>query len=128
MDRIDLHLEVPAVPYKDLSGISEGASSPEILERVMGARKVQEERLIRTRIFTNARMTSRHIKQFCEIDSESGSLLERAMERFGLSARAHARILKIARTIADLDDSPEIRSPHVAEAIQYRTLDRKMVR
>ncbi|MBW1781355.1 MAG: YifB family Mg chelatase-like AAA ATPase [Deltaproteobacteria bacterium] len=128
LDRIDLHLDVPAVPYKDLSGVSEGAASAQILERVMGARKVQEERLVRTRIFTNARMTSRHIKQFCEIDSESSSLLEKAMDRFGLSARAHARILKIARTIADLEASTDIRSSHVAEAIQYRTLDRKILR
>jgi len=128
LDRIDLHLDVPAVPYKDLSGVSEGAASAQILERVMGARKIQEERLARTRIFTNARMTSRHIKQFCEIDSESSSLLEKAMDRFGLSARAHARILKIARTIADLEASTDIRSSHVAEAIQYRTLDRKILR
>ena len=128
LDRIDLHLEVPAVPYKDLSGVSEGASSAQIIQRVMRARRIQKERLSRTKIFTNARMTSRHIKQFCEIDSESSSLLERAMERFGLSARAHARILKIARTIADLETSTPIQAPHVAEAIQYRTLDRKMIR
>ena len=128
LDRIDLHMEVPAVPYKDLSGISEGASSAEILKRVMGARKIQEERFARTKIFTNARMNSRHIKKYCLIDSESGALLEKAMERFGLSARAHARILKIARTIADLEASPDIKPPHIAEAIQYRTLDRKMQR
>ena len=73
-------------------------------------------------------MNSRHIKKFCQIDSESGLLLERAMDRFGLSARAHARILKIARTIADLEGSSEMLAAHVGEAIQYRTLDRKMVR
>jgi magnesium chelatase family protein len=128
LDRIDLHLEVPAVPYKDLSGISEGAASEEILKRVMAARCIQEERLARTKIFTNARMTSRHIKQFCVLDAESSALMERAMERFGLSARAHARILKIARTIADLETSRAICPPHVAEAIQYRTLDRKILR
>ena len=71
-------------------------------------------------------MKSRHIKKFCGIDAESGSLLEKAMERFGLSARAHARILKIARTIADLEESADIQAAHVAEAIQYRTLDRKL--
>jgi len=98
------------------------------LKRVMGARKIQEERFARTKIFTNARMNSRHIKKYCLIDSESGALLEKAMERFGLSARAHARILKIARTIADLEGRAEIKAPHVAEAIQYRTLDRKMQR
>ena len=128
LDRIDLHLEVPAVPYRDLAGISEGAGSGEILKRVMAARRIQEKRLSRTKIFTNARMTSRHIKQFCAVDWESSALLERAMDRFGLSARAHARILKIARTIADLEASPGIRPPHVAEAIQYRTLDRKITR
>ncbi|MBL7102517.1 MAG: ATP-dependent protease, partial [Desulfobacteraceae bacterium] len=112
----------------DLSGVSDGASSAEILERVMNARKIQGERLVRTKIFINARMNSRHIKQFCEIDSESSSLMEKAMERFGLSARAHARILKIARTIADLESSPNIEASHVAEAIQYRTLDRKILR
>lgn len=128
LDRIDIHMEVPAVPYKDLSGVSDGASSAEILERVMNARKIQGERLVRTKIFINARMNSRHIKQFCEIDSESSSLMERAMEKFGLSARAHARILKIARTIADLEGSPNIEVSHVAEAIQYRTLDRKILR
>ena len=128
LDRIDLHMEVPAVPYKDLAGISEGSSSKEILKRVMGARKIQEERFARTKIFTNARMNSRHIKKYCRIDSESGSLLEKAMDRFGLSARAHARILKIARTIADLEGTTEINAPHVAEAIQYRTLDRKILR
>ena len=128
LDRIDIHMEVPAVPYKDLSGVSDGASSAEILERVMNARKIQGERLVRTKIFINARMNSRHIKQFCNIDSESSALMERAMERFGLSARAHARILKIARTIADLESSPNIEASHVAEAIQYRTLDRKILR
>jgi len=128
LDRIDLHMDVPAVPYKDLAGISKGASSGEILERVMGARKVQQERFSRTKIFTNARMSSRHIRKYCQIDHESGTLLEKAMDRFGLSARAHARILKIARTIADLEASPQIRPPHVAEAIQYRTLDRKILR
>jgi magnesium chelatase family protein len=78
------------------------------------------------KLHTNAQMNSRHIRRFCTIDAESGLLLERAMDRFGLSARAHARILKIARTIADLEGCTDIRSTHVAEAIQYRTLDRKM--
>ena len=126
LDGIDLHLEVPAVPYRELSGISEGETSEAILERVMGARKIQEERFSRTRIFNNAGMNSRHLKKYCPIDAESGVLLERAMDRFGLSARAHARILKISRTIADLEGVPDIQAPHVAEAIQYRTLDRKM--
>ncbi|HIJ19621.1 MAG TPA: YifB family Mg chelatase-like AAA ATPase [Deltaproteobacteria bacterium] len=128
MDRIDIHLEVPSVPYKDLSCDEEGISSAQIMERVMNARKIQEKRFSRTKILTNARMNSRHIREYCPIDAQSSNLLERAMEKFGLSARAHARILKISRTIADLEGSENIRSPHVAEAIQYRTLDRKMVR
>jgi magnesium chelatase family protein len=126
LDRIDIHLEVPAVPYRELSGISVGESSPLILERVVRAREIQEERFSRAKIFHNAGMNSRHLKKYCPIDAESGVLLERAMERFGLSARAHARILKIARTIADLEGSKELRAAHVGEAIQYRTLDRKM--
>ena len=127
LDRIDIHLEVPAVPYRELSGISVGESSCHILERVVRARAIQEERFSRTKIFHNAGMNSRHIKKFCSVDSESSLLLERAMDRFGLSARAHARILKIARTIADLEGSEALRAAHVGEAIQYRTLDRKMV-
>ena len=126
LDRIDLHLEVPAVPYRELSGVSEGEPSHLILERVVAAREVQKERFSRTKIFNNASMNSRHLKKFCPIDSESGLLLERAMDRFGLSARAHARILKIARTIADLEGTKDLQPSHVAEAIQYRTLDRKL--
>ena len=128
LDRIDIHLEVPSVQYKDLSAVADGVSSKEILERVMMAREIQGARFRRMNIRTNARMNSRQIRQFCGIDRESSVLMEKAMEKFGLSARAHARILKIARTIADLEVSAEIKAPHVAEAIQYRTLDRKMLR
>ena len=128
MDRIDIHLEVPSVPYKALSGPSDGVTSEQILERVMHAREIQSERLKRSKIHTNSGMNSRQIRQFCRIDEQSSALLEKAMNRFGLSARAHARILKIARTIADLEDIPDIGVSHVGEAIQYRTLDRKMMR
>ena len=127
MDRIDMHLEVPAVPYKDLASRMEGSSSEEILGRVVMARKMQETRFREARIYSNAGMNTRLIKQFCRIDEQSSSLLEKAMERFGLSARAHTRILKIARTIADLENSEEIGPAHLAEAIQYRTLDRRKV-
>jgi magnesium chelatase family protein len=127
MDRIDIRLELPAVPYRELSGISEGEPSNSILERVVRAREIQEERFSRAKVFNNAGMNSRHLKKFCPVDAESSVLLERAMDRFGLSARAHARILKIARTIADLEGSKELRGAHVGEAIQYRTLDRKMM-
>jgi len=125
MDRIDIHLEVPAVPYKDLASRKKGSSSADILDRVVRARNIQAQRFRGTPIHTNAGMNSKLIKQFCAVDERCSSLLERAMERFGLSARAHARILKIARTIADLDGRDEISSSHVAEAIQYRTLDRR---
>lgn len=128
MDRIDIHLEVPSVPYRDLSGAGEGASSAGILERVGRAREIQNRRYERSKIHDNASMSSRHIKHFCEIDGDSGMLLEKAMERFGLSARAHSRILKIARTIADLEGGVPIKSSHIAEAIQYRTLDRRTPR
>ena len=128
MDRIDIHLEVPSVPYKDLSGASQGASSAEILERVVRAREIQGKRFHKTKIYTNARMKTRQITEYCRIDAESGALLEKAMDRFGLSARAHARILKIARTISDLEGIPKIDASHLAEAIQYRTLDRKIAK
>jgi len=127
MDRIDIHMEVPAVEYKDLSAKEAGRSSAEILERVKGAREVQAERFQRMKIHTNADMGSRQIRKFCEIDQESDSLLERAMDRLGLSARAHSRILKIARTIADLEGEANIKADHVAEAIQYRSLDRRIL-
>ncbi len=129
MDRIDIHLEVPSVAYKDLSADTDcGAGSAEILQRVQGARQIQTRRFQKAKIHTNADMSTRQIKQFCKIDSESSLLLEKAMDKFGLSARAHARILKISRTIADLEADENIRAPHVAEAIQYRTLDRKILR
>jgi len=127
MDRIDIHMEVPAVAYKDLSTKEFGRSSAEILERVKRARAIQSERFQRMKIHINADMNSRQIRRFCGVDPESDSLLERAMEKLGLSARAYSRILKIARTIADLDESIDIKPDHVAESIQYRSLDRRML-
>jgi magnesium chelatase family protein len=128
LDRIDIHTEVPAVQYKDLSAKDGGRSSMDILKKVKRARDIQAERFQRTRIFKNADMNSRQIRKFCEVDSASEVLLERAMDRLGFSARAYSRILKISRTIADLEENPDIKSDHVAEAIQYRSLDRKMIR
>lgn len=121
LDRIDIHLEVPAVKYRDLSGKREGRSSKEILEGVLAARRIQENRFKEIGIYNNACMGNREIKRFCPLDRESGLLLERAMESLGLSARAYARILKVARTIADLEGSASIAPPHVAEAIQYHS-------
>ena len=128
MDRLDIHMEVPPVPFRDLSSTESGQSSSEILERVKKAREIQRNRFKKMKTHTNADMNSRHIRQFCSLDAESDDLLENAMDRLGLSARAHSRILKIARTIADLEDGPHIRAHHVAEAIQYRSLDRRIFR
>jgi len=125
LDRLDIHVEVPAVPYKDLKGASQAAaSSAEIGERVAAARAVQSTRFDKSRIFCNAQMGSRHIKKYCQIDEEASSLLEAAIDKLGLSARAYNRILKIARTIADLAGEPDIGPDHIGEAIQYRSLDR----
>ena len=128
MDRIDLHIEVPPVNFRDLSSNETGRSSSEIIERVKSARSIQAERFHKMKIYTNADMNSRQIRKFCIIDTESVDLLEKAMDKLGLSARAHSRILKMARTIADLENRADIESSHVAEAIQYRTLDRRMFR
>jgi len=124
MDRIDIHVEVPAVPYKDLIGESNSESSEVIGARVNAARARQFERFKRTKIYCNAQMINRHIKKHCRIDEASCDLLESAIDKLGLSARAYNRILKIARTIADLDDASDISVDHIAEAVQYRSLDR----
>jgi magnesium chelatase family protein len=124
LDRIDMHVEVPAVPYKDLMQDHAAESSETIRRRVAAARKIQARRLSRTKIFCNARMSSRHIKKHCSVDDVSCRLLESAIDKLGLSARAYNRILKIARTIADLEKSDDIRTAHISEAIQYRNLDR----
>ncbi|MDY6824886.1 MAG: YifB family Mg chelatase-like AAA ATPase [Thermodesulfobacteriota bacterium] len=124
MDRIDIHVEVPAVSYRELSGDVVAESSRQIKQRVVSAREIQRKRFTRTRIHGNARMNSRQIKKYCPYDRDAANLLETAIDRLGLSARAYNRILKVARTIADLDGSPEILSQHISEAIQCRSLDR----
>jgi magnesium chelatase family protein len=126
MDRIDIHIDVPAVPFAELRGRggSTGEPSAAIRERVVRAREKQVGRLAGSGIFSNSAMTPSQIRTFCKLDSAGESLLERAMQRQGLSARAHDRILKVARTIADLDGSEDIRSEHLSEAINYRSLDR----
>jgi len=124
MDRIDIHVEVPAVPYKDLMGEPNAESSEDIGKRVIAARNIQSERFKRTKLHSNTQMTSRHIKKYCKIDDASCDLLESAIDKLGLSARAYNRILKISRTIADLDGESHIQIDHISEAIQYRTLDR----
>jgi magnesium chelatase family protein len=119
LDRIDIHLEVPAVPYKELRGESTAESSAAIRVRVERARAVEQ-----ARGFTNSRMPTRLIRTRCALDDSGERTLEMAMRRMGLSARAHDRILKVARTIADLSGSEAVAAKHVAEAVQYRSLDR----
>jgi len=127
MDRIDIHIEVPAVKYRDLASRDPGEPSREIKRRVDQARKFQLERFKGMKIYCNAQMTNRHIKKYCQIDEASQKLLEIAIDRFGLSARAYTRILKVARTIADLEGQDDIRPSHLSEAIQYRSLDRNLM-
>ncbi len=125
LDRIDIHVELSAVPVKDLMTAPDGESSCEIRKRVNAAREIQFKRYLRSKIFSNSRMNSRHIKKFCKINKESSKLLESAIDNLRLSARAYSRILKISRTIADLEGIDMINSEHIAEAIQYRSLDRR---
>jgi len=126
MDRIDIHIDVPAVNFKELrgNGVPLGETSETIRQRVIKARAVQLERFVGERVFSNSAMSPAQIRRFCALDAESETLLERAMLKQGLSARAHDRILKVARTIADLDEKENIASHHLSEAINYRSLDR----
>jgi magnesium chelatase family protein len=141
LDRIDIHIEVPAVQYKELRGGASAEGSAEIRARVLAARKIQHERFgvtddttihsngtavksAKRKVFSNALMSTQQIRAYCELSPDAERLLERAMQQQGLSARAHDRILKVARTIADLAAQPSISVQHIAEAIQYRTLDR----
>ncbi|MBI1746762.1 MAG: YifB family Mg chelatase-like AAA ATPase [Acidobacteria bacterium] len=124
IDRIDIHVDVPVVKYRELASAECGESSAAIRERVANARQIQMERFAREAIFCNAQMGPRAIRKYCKIDEASQKLLENAITRLGLSARAYDRILKVARTICDLENGPAITSAHVAEAIQYRSLDR----
>ncbi len=126
LDRIDIHIEVPSVRYRELAGRSGGETSEVIKGRVDRARDIQKERF-RGTATCNARMTTRQIKKYCVLDEESKRLTEMAVDRLGLSARAYTRILKVARTIADLEDAEAISQSHVSEAIQYRALDRDVL-
>ena len=126
LDRIDIHIEVPAVPYDELAGKAVGSSSESMRADVMGARSRQAERLADTPVRGNAQLSSRETRQFCKLDRSGTELLKSAVEEMGLSARAHDKILRVARTIADLEDAGEIALHHLSEAINYRILDRKM--
>ena len=124
LDRIDIHIDVPAVKYRELRSGEVAESSAEIRARVEPARQRQQERFVGTKVYANSQMTPRLIRKHCRLDAASEQMLENAMSRMGLSARAHDRILKVARTIADLEGLAEIQSRHIAESIQYRSLDR----
>lgn len=127
LDRIDLHVEVPLVDFRELSSTTNtGESSATIRERVGAARRVQSERFKKSSNSTNSAMGSRQVRQHCQLDKEAEGYLEHAMGEMNFSARAHDRILKVARTLADLGGSPGIRPNDILEAIQFRSLDRKL--
>jgi len=125
LDRIDIQVEVPAVQYQDLASRDAGEQSNAIRERVNAARSMQTQRFQQGKIHSNAQMGAKELKRFCEVSGEGQRLMETAITKFGLSARAYDRILKVSRTIADLEGSKDIQSAHISEAIQYRSLDRR---
>src|SRR5690606_20209061 len=126
LDRIDLHVEVTPIEFNELSSSRKAESSKSIRERVIKARERQAQRFSgNEKVYCNAQMSSRMVREVCQIDESGQQLLKRAMERLSLSARAYDRILKVARTIADMEDSADINNQHLAEAIQFRSLDRE---
>ena len=127
MDRIDIHVDVPAVSYKELKNETKSETSAMIRKRVTNARQIQADRFAGEKLYCNAQMSQKLLQQHCHLDEPSYGLLETASDKLGLSARAFHRIIKIARTISDLDQSPHIQAQHIAEAIQYRSLDRSSI-
>ncbi len=126
LDRIDLHVEVTPVPFRELSSIRQSEKSIDVRERVVKARVIQEERFKEQKgIHSNAQMSTKLMREHCTIPTAGENLIKTAMEKLGLSARAYDRILKVSRTIADLEASNEIKIEHLAEAIQYRSLDKE---
>ena len=125
LDRLDLHIEVPPVEFDELRSDVKEESSAEIRKRVNAARLIQQKRYDGTGISCNARLTSAMTEEFCRLTPGAAAVLKAAFERLGMSARAYDRILKVSRTVADLDGSEDIDTKHVSEAIQFRSLDRK---
>jgi magnesium chelatase family protein len=126
LDRIDIHVDVPPLEYKDLASSRPAEPSEKVRERVTAAREQQRARFSGLGFFTNARMQRRHVRQHCQLDDDGKLLIRQAMDTLGFSARAYDKVLKLSRTIADLEDSEAIRPHHVSEAINYRTLDRRL--
>jgi magnesium chelatase family protein len=126
LDRIDMHIEVPAVAYRELSASRNGTSSSSMHGEVLRARAAQQQRFTGTPTRTNAQMTTRQIREVCRLDEACSTLLENSVQELGLSARAHDKILRLARTIADLDAAEQISVEHLSEAVNYRMLDRKL--
>jgi magnesium chelatase family protein len=126
LDRIDIHIEVPAVPFKELAQEKGGTSSQEMKQHVLAARRIQHARFAGSRTLHNAQMTSRQVRAHCRLDAASMEVLRTSVNELGLSARAHDKVLRVARTIADLDNSDVIEVAHITEAINYRMLDRQM--
>ena len=127
LDRIDIHIEIPPLNYKELSEEITHENSSSIQKRVDPARAVQQKRFTRSKIHCNSQMSTRQVRTYCKTDDRSHKLLEQAIDKLGLSARAYTRILKVSRTIADLEGSEHILSEHISEAIQYRSLDRQFL-
>ena len=125
-DRIDLHIEVDNIEYKDLSSKEEGESSAEVKKRINFVRAIQKERFLRDGILTNSQMSEKHLRKYCKLTEDTERVLENAFNKLNLSPRARSRILKVARTIADLDGEEIILKKHILEAIGYRSLDRKL--
>ena len=125
LDRIDIQVEVSSVKYNKLESNTQSESSSVIRQRVNKARQIQIERYKKHKIFSNSELTPKLMQKYCKLDEAGKKILKSAFEKLNLSARAHDRILKVARTIADLDTKENIEAKHIAEAIQYRSLDRK---
>jgi magnesium chelatase family protein len=126
LDRIDIHIEVPSVTFSKLRSKEDSISSEEVREKVIAARDKQRKRFGEKKTTTNATMTHKQVTKFCELDEAAEMFLKNAMMEFGLSARAHDKICKVARTIADLEEKENVSAEHISEAVSYRRLDRSL--